>query len=64
MDFTEDILNEALREKPVGETDNFLWFITIIGILALKKDKKIENCFPEKEDIEISLDKVRTKKIL
>ena len=62
MTSSEDILIEAVKDIPLGETDNFLWFITIIGILALKKDNKVENCFPEKEAFEISLDLSKEEK--
>ncbi len=62
MNISEDILSEALKEIPIGETDNFVWFITDIGILALGKDEKKINIFPEKEALEIDLDLSKEEK--
>ena len=43
MDSTSDFIIDSLKEKPIGETDNFIWFITDIGIVALfKKDENFE----------------------
>ena len=56
MNITEQILVEALEGKPLGETNNFIWYITEIGILALEKETKSLDKFPEKEALEINLD--------
>ncbi len=37
MDSTSDLINDSLKEEPIGETDHFFWFITDIGIVALFK---------------------------
>ena len=43
MDSTSDLIIDSLNQEPIGESDNFIWFITDIGIVALfKKDEKFE----------------------
>ncbi len=43
MDSTFDLIIDSLEDEPIGETDNFTWFITDIGIVALfKKNKNFE----------------------
>ena len=43
MDSTSDLIIESLKDKPIGETEHFIWFITDIGIVALfKKDENFE----------------------
>ena len=43
MESTSDLIIDSLKEEPIGETDNFIWFITDIGIVALfKKDENFE----------------------
>ena len=37
MDSTCDLIIDSLEEEPIGETENFIWFITDIGIVALFK---------------------------
>ena len=37
MNSTSDLINDSLKEEPIGETDHFIWFITDIGIVALFK---------------------------
>ena len=37
MDSTCDLIIESLKEEPIGETANFIWFITDIGIVAIEK---------------------------
>ena len=32
-----DLIIDSLKEEPIGETVNFTWFITDIGIVALFK---------------------------
>ena len=62
MTISEDMLSEAIKDIPLGETENFVWFITEIGILALVKDEKKINKFPEKEALEIDLDLTKEEK--
>jgi len=43
MDPTFDLIIDSLKDEPIGETDNFIWFITDIGVVALfKKGKNFE----------------------
>ena len=62
MNCTENIIFEALRDKPIGETNSFVWFITNIGILALHKHKNSCDNFPESESAEINLDLSKEEK--
>ena len=59
MDPTFDLILDALKEEPIGETDHFVWFITVIGIAALfKRDENYEiyNSIVEIEANKIALD--------
>ena len=59
MNSTHGFIIDSLKEKPIGETDHFIWFITDIGIAALFKGKenfKIYNSKVENEAKNISLD--------
>ena len=50
---------DSLKDQPIGETNNFVWFITDIGIAALFKgneDFEIYNLNFDKEAENISLD--------
>ena len=43
MNATNDFIVESLKAPPIGETDNFIWFVTDIGIVALfKGDENFE----------------------
>ena len=56
MDSTSDLIIDSLREKPIGETDHFIWFITDIGIVALfKKDENFETY---SSNVEIEANKI------
>ena len=37
MDPAEFIIKKSIKDQPIGETENFLWFICEIGILAIFK---------------------------
>ena len=59
MNTTYGFLMDSLKEQPIGETSNFVWFITDIGIAALFKGNgnfKIYDSNVEKEAKNISLD--------
>ena len=56
MDSTFDLINESLKEEPIGETDHFIWFITDIGIVALFK--KDENFEAYSSNVEIEANKI------
>ena len=56
MDSTCDLINESLKEEPIGETNHFIWFITDIGIVALFK--KEENFEIYSSNVEIEANKI------
>ena len=59
MNSTHDFILDCLKGEPIGETDNFIWYITDIGIAALFKENKnlkIYNLNVEQEAKNISLD--------
>ena len=39
MDSLQHIIKNSIKNNPIGETDNFTWFISDIGIVALFKSK-------------------------
>ena len=56
MDSTFDLIIDALKEEPIGETEHFIWFITDIGIVALfKKDENFETY---SSNVEIEANKI------
>ena len=56
MDSTCDLIIDSLKEKPIGETDHFIWFITDIGIVALfKREEKLETY---SSNVEIEANKI------
>ena len=59
MNSTHAFIIDSIKDKPLGETEHFVWFITDIGIAALFKGKenlKIYNLNVEKEAKNLSLD--------
>ena len=64
MDKVYNLLNESLKDKPIAVTDNFIWFITDIGIAALLKNNNInyKKLDVEKEALKIDLDLSREEK--
>ena len=65
MDSKCDLIIDSLKEKPIGETDHFIWFITDIGIVSLfKGDKNFEtfNSNVETEANKIALDVSKEEK--
>jgi len=63
MDSSELIIKNSIKNQPIGETENFTWFICDIGIFALFKSKKN---IPEnrilKEALNIALDLSKEEK--
>ena len=56
MDSTCDVIIDSLKDKPIGETDHFIWFITDIGIVALfKREENFENY---SSNVEIEANKI------
>ena len=56
MDSTCDLIIDALKEEPIGETNHFIWFITDIGIAALFKRR--ENFETYSSNVEIEANKI------
>ena len=59
MNFTHAFILDSIKDKPLGETEHFVWCITDIGIVALFKGNenfKIYNLNVEKEAKNLSLD--------
>ena len=59
MNPTHAFILDSIKNQPIGETSNFIWFITDIGIAALLKgneDLSIHKLSVEKEARNISLD--------
>ena len=65
MDSTSDLIIDSLKEKPIGETDHFVWFVTDIGIAALFKREENYETFNSNVEIEankIGLDITKEEK--
>ena len=56
MDSTCSLIIDSLKDEPIGETDNFIWFITDIGIVALFK--RLQNFESYISNIEIEANKI------
>ena len=66
MDPLHSLIRESLNQTPLGQSKNFEWFITEIGIAALMKEqnKNISSFDPIKEAIELDLDLSKEEKQL
>ena len=66
MDPLHSLIRESLNQRPLGQSKNFEWFITEIGIAALMKGKNmnISSLDPIKEAIELDLDLSKEEKQL
>ena len=65
MNSTHDFILDSLKELPLGETENFIWFITDIGIVALFKQNSDYEYYNSKVDIEankVALDLTKEEK--
>ena len=65
MDSASDLITDSLKEKPIGETDHFIWFITDIGIAALFKREQNYEIYSSNVEIEankIGLDITKEEK--
>jgi len=56
MDLTCDLIIDSLKDEPIGETDHFIWFITVIGIVALFKRE--ENFEIYNKNVEVEANKL------
>ena len=66
MEPLHSLIRDSLNHKPIGQSKNFVWFITEIGIAALVKgqNKNISSYDPIKEAIELDLDLSKEEKQL
>ena len=66
MDPLHTLIRDSLNQKPIGQSENFEWFITDIGIAALIKghNNNISSLDPIKEAIELDLDLSKEEKQL
>ena len=65
MNSAHDIILDSFKDLPLGETVNFIWFITDIGIVALFKRNNDYEYYNSKVDIEankIGLDLTKEEK--
>ena len=65
MNSTEEFLLDFLKEEPIGNTINFKWFITDIGVVALFKEGKMYEIYNSNVEIEannIALDITKEEK--
>ena len=64
MDPLHSLIRESLNQRPLGQSKNFEWYITEIGIAALMKEqnKNISSFDPIKEAIELDLDLSKEEK--
>ena len=58
MDPLHSLIRDSLNQKPIGQSKNFEWFITEVGIAALIKaqEKNFSKLDPIKEATELDLD--------
>ena len=64
MDPLHSLIKDSLNQRPIGQSKNFIWFITEIGIAAIAKNhnKSISSLDPIKEAIELDLDLSKEEK--
>ena len=58
MEPIHSLIKDSLKQQPLGQSKNFEWFITDIGIVAILNDqnKSIATLDPIKEALELDLD--------
>ena len=66
MDPLHSLIRESLKQKPLGQSKNFEWFITEVGIAALllQENGNISSTDPIEEALDIDLDLRREEKQL
>ena len=65
MDSTCKLIIDSLKDKPIGETNHFTWFVTDIGIAALFKGEENFETYISNVEIEahkIALDITKEEK--
>ena len=66
MNPAHNLVSKSLNDDPIGESDNFIWYITQIGIAALLKEncQGISHFDPVQEAFTIALDLTKEEKEL
>ena len=63
MDASELIIKNSIKNQPIGETNNFIWFICDIGIFAIfKSNINIPEIKILNEGLSIALDLSKEEK--
>ena len=63
MEVSELIIKNSIKNQPIGETNNFIWFICEIGIFAIfKSNINIPEIKILNEALSISLDLSKEEK--
>ena len=64
MDPLYSLIRESLNQKPIGQSKNFEWFITEIGIAAVMNDQAqcISSLDPIREALVLDLDLSKEEK--
>ena len=64
MDPLHSLIKDSLKHKSIGQSENFEWFITEIGIAALLKDnsENVDSFDAIKEAIGLDLDLSKEEK--
>ena len=63
MDSSELIIKNSIKSQPIGETENFIWFICEIGIFAIFKNSiDIPEIKILREALQIALDLSKEEK--
>ena len=63
MDASELIIKNSIKNQPIGETNNLIWFICDIGIFGIfKSNKNIPEIKILNEALSISLDLSKEEK--
>tara|TARA_B100000212_G_scaffold151278_1_gene113787 strand:- start:407 stop:646 length:240 start_codon:yes stop_codon:yes gene_type:complete len=64
MDSLHSLVRDSLNRRPIGQSKNFEWFITEIGIAAVMKNnnESISSLDPVGEAIELHLDLSKEEK--
>ena len=63
MDSSEFIIKNSIKDQPIGETENFIWFICDIGIFAIfKSNINIPEVKILREALSIALDLSKEEK--
>ena len=62
MDSAEFIIKKSIKDQPIGETENLIWFICDIGIFAIFKSNNIPDIKIFSEALCLALDLSKEEK--